>query len=713
MNIRIHSFNVSCAGLCCALGSILAADAREVYPLNGSWDYSFNGSPSGKVTVPHTWNAKDAADGVKGKRGDAKSVNSEVYRRGPAVYTRTLPVAPRPGKRYFIRGGGASIVSEVSVNGKPAGRHEGAFTAFCYEITPLLKKGSNTVSVLVDNTQRDHIAPQRGDFSMFGGLYRPIELIETDGVCIDPLFYASPGVFITTKSLDKSKAEVEVKTLLNSDGKAGDVDVAVEILDMKGRKVAGKTVKAAAGEKKNLEVPVTLAIAKPVLWNGVRNPYLYQVKTSIRTADGQTDEIVQPLGLRTVSVDPGKGFVLNGKPMQVKGVSRHQDMKGKGWALSPDDEARDIRLIADMGADGLRTGHYPASSNVYDLCDKTGLVVWSEVPNVNLVRDTPEFWENNRLQAREMIYQHWNHPSICMWGIFNEIGHQPEASSKGVDMEAELTELNKFVKETDPSRMTVGASNQAGRKKLNNIPDHIAFNTYPGWYGGGSGTMKGNLNGYIRDYGGKMGIAVSEYGHGASTGMHENPAKRPSPTGFWHPEEWQSQAHEINYKCIRERPEVWGSFVWNMFDFGSASRFEGESPGINDKGLVTYDRKTPKDAYFFYKANWSPQPTVYITSRRFAERTEKTVPVKVYSNAPAVKLAVNGKAVGSVKPDELKRAVWPEVTLKPGVNTITATASMGGKTYTDSCKWTLKPSGGEEGKKDSERYQDPSINKYK
>ncbi len=374
MNIRIHSFNVSCAGLCCALGSFLAADAREVHSLNGSWDYSFNGGSSGKVAVPHTWNAEDAADGVKGQRGDAKSVNSDAYRRGPAVYTRTLPVAPRPGKRYFIRGGGASIVSEVFVNGKPAGRHEGAFTAFCYEITPLLKKGSNTVSVLVDNTQRDHIAPQRGDFSMFGGLYRPIELIETDGVCIDPLFYASPGVFITTKSLDKSKAEVEVKTLLNSDGKARDVDVAVEILDMKGRKVAGKTVKAAAGEKKNLEVPVTLAIAKPVLWNGVRNPYLYQVKTSIRTADGQTDEIVQPLGLRTVSVDPGKGFVLNGKPMQVKGVSRHQDMKGKGWALSPEDEARDIRLIADMGADGLRTGHYPASSNVYDLCDKTGLV---------------------------------------------------------------------------------------------------------------------------------------------------------------------------------------------------------------------------------------------------------------------------------------------------------------------------------------------------
>ena len=711
MVIRIHSLNVSCAGLCCALGSLLAmADAREVYPLTGSWDYRFDGGPSEKVTVPHTWNASDAADGVKGKNGDAKSVDSGVYKRGPAVYTRTLPVAPKPGKRYFIRGEGASIVSEVSVNGKPAGRHEGAFTAFCHEITSLLKKGSNTVSVMVDNTQRDHIAPQRGDFSMFGGLYRPIELIETDQVCIDPLFYASPGVFITTRSLDNSKAEVEVKTLLNSAEAKGDVTVAVEILNKQGKKVAGKTVKASAEEKKSLEVPVMLAISNPVPWNATKNPYLYQVKVSIRTEDGQTDEMVQPLGLRTVSVDPGRGFVLNGKTMQIKGVSRHQDRKGKGWALSPEDEEQDIRLIADMGADGLRTGHYPASTNIYNLCDRTGLIVWSEVSNVNLVRDTPEFRENNRFQAREMIYQHWNHPSICMWGIFNEIGHQPEASTKVVDTEAELIELNKFVKETDPTRMTVGATNQPGRKKLNNIPDHIAFNSYPGWYGGGPETMKGNLNGFIRDHASR-GIAISEYGHGASIGMHENPPKRPSPTGFWHPEEWQAHAHEINYKCIKERPEVWGSFVWNMFDFGSAARFEGENPGINDKGLVTYDRKTPKDAYFFYKANWSPKTTVYITSRRFAERTEKTVPVKVYSNASSVKLSVNGKAVGSARPDELKRAVWPEVALKPGVNTITATATIGGKTYTDSCKWTLKP--GKEGEKGSERYQDPSIKKYK
>lgn len=713
MHLRTTSLHVSCAGLCCALASLLASsDARETYPLTGEWEYRFHEDAPGKVAVPHTWNAQDAAEGVQNTKNDAKSVNSAAYRRGAAVYSRTLPVKPKPGKRYFIRGEGASIVSSVEVNGKPAGTHEGAFTAFCYEITPFLKEGDNRVTVKVDNTHRDHIAPQRGDFSMFGGLYRPVELIETDQVCIDPLFYASPGVFITTRSLTREKAEVEVKVLLNAARSAGkDASVSVEILDRQGKKVAGKTVDATLNGWRKAEIPVLLSISNPVLWDGVRNPFLYQVKTAVRTADGQTDEMVQPLGLRTVSIDPEKGFVLNGKTMQIRGVSRHQDRQGKGWAVSPADEEEDIRLITDMGATGLRTAHYPQSSHIYNLCDQAGLVVWSEVPNVNIVRDTDEFRKNNRRQAAEMIYQNWNHPSICMWGIFNEIGHQPEDSLKGIDMEAELAELNRFVKGTDPSRMTVGASNQPGRKKLNNIPDHIAFNSYPGWYGGGPETMKGNLAGFIRDYPSK-GVAISEYGHGASVRMHEHPVRRPSPTGFWHPEEWQSQAHEINYRCIRERPEVWGSYVWNMFDFGSASRIEGESPGINDKGLVTYDRKTPKDAYFFYRANWSPRPTVYITSRRFAERTERKVPVKVYSNASSVKLSVNGKVLGSVKPDELKRAVWPEVELKPGANVITATASVGGKTYTDSCKWTLKAADGKPGGK-SETYQDPSLKKYK
>ncbi len=710
MEFRIHTFKTFTAVLGGALAIMPLADAREITVLGGEWDYRFMNEAPAKVTIPHSWNAHDAAEGAQGKKDDAKSVNSTVYKRGEASYSQTLKLTPKKNKRYFLRCGGASIVSEAIINGTSAGKHEGAFTAFCYEVTSLLKDGDNTIELKVDNTHRDHIAPQRGDISMFGGLYRPVEMVAADSVCIDPVFYASPGVFVTTKSLNGAKAVVEVKTLLNAKGNGADkAAVIVTILDHKGNKVAtGKSLCAAVKGDARSEAVTTLIIPKPKLWNGVQSPYLYRVSVSIETPDGQTDEITQPLGLRTIDIDPKRGFILNGKAMQVRGVCRHQDMHGKGWALTPQDEEQDIRLITEMGATGLRSAHYPQSTNIYNLCDKEGLIVWSEVPNVNIVRDKDDFRENNRLQALEMIYQHWNHPSICVWGIYNEIGHQPVHAMRNVNLEAELIKLNELVKQADPNRITVAASNQPGRKKLNSIPEHIAFSTYPGWYGGGPETMAGNLDGFIKNQPDK-GVGVSEYGHGASVHMHENPAKRPTPTANWPPEEWQSHAHEINYACITARPEIWGSFVWNMFDFGSSARYEGETPGINDKGLVTYDRKTCKDAYYFYKANWNPEPMVYITSRRFAERTQKTVPVKVYSNAQTVTLSVNGKKVGSMKTDAQKCAIWEKVELNPGENTITVTATLKGKTVKDTCTWTLK----EAPTQGSEKYLAPQIKKYK
>ncbi len=695
--------------LACALGALQnLAPARDITPLGNQWEFRFGDEAPSTVLVPHTWNARDAADGVPGRKDDAKSVNSTLYKRGAATYTQKLTLQPEAGKRYFLRGGGASIVSRLFVNGKEAGLHEGAFTAFCYEVTSLLRAGENTIMLEVDNTHRDHIAPQRGDFSMFGGLYRPLELIETGLTCIRPNFYASPGVFITTKELTKEKATVEVKTLLSTATPKGEqVTLAVAVRD-----AAGKVVVTAQGEVElttdisRHELPLTVEIPQPVLWEGVANPYLYSVTVSMKAAGGSTDEITQPLGLRTASIDPEKGFILNGKAMQLRGVSRHQDMKDKGWALSAEDEERDIELITEMGVTALRTAHYPQSQHIYDLCDKAGLIVWSEVPNVNLVRGCGAFRINNRLQALEMIYQNWNHPSICMWGIYNEIYHQPEPAQKQTNQEVYLTKLRDFVKHIDPTRFTVAASNQPGRKKLNMIPDHIAFNTYPGWYGGGPERMAGNLAGFVRNHPGK-GVGVSEYGHGASIHMHESPVGRPVPNAFWHPEEWQSQAHEINYECIRARKDIWGAFVWNMFDFGSSNRFEGDTAGINDKGLVTYDRKVCKDAYYFYKANWNPEPMVCITSRRFAERSCSKVTVKAYCNTEEVELSINGKSCGVRKPDELKRTCWEGVRLSPGKNTISLTGRNGGKTTcTDSCIWTLRSATDNETR---ERYATPGV----
>ncbi len=683
--------------------------AREVLPLDGTWAYTFVGEPTQQVTLPHSWNAHDAAEGAQGKKEDAKSVNSMVYKRGVATYTRALTLQPQAEKRYFIRCGGASIVSEVIVNGIVAGRHEGAFTAFCYEITSLVKRGENVLTVMVDNLHRDHIAPQRGDFSMFGGLYRIPELIITDKLCISPLVFASPGVFITTTALSQEKAEIKVDVALTTSKPKGEQGkLSVTICDPTGVQVAAQAMDVSVKYKDMESHTVTLDIANPTLWDGVANPYLYTAKVMIKTEDGQSDTVEQRFGVRTATIDPKQGFILNGKPMQLRGVSRHQDMHGKGWALTLEDEARDIQLMREMGVSALRTAHYPQSTYIYDLCDEAGFVVWSEVPNVNIVRETEAFRTNNQQQALEMIYQHWNHPSICMWGIYNEIGHQPEAAMKHVNMVKPLEKLRDFIQRVDPHRMVVAASNQPGWKGLNAIPQHLAFNTYPGWYGGGPETMRANLDGFIK-HNPKQGIGISEYGQGGSIYMHENPPKRPVPAAFWHPEEWQSHAHEINYACIQERPEIWGAFIWNMFDFGSSARYEGDVPGINDKGLVTYDRKTCKDAYYFYKANWNPEPMVYITSRRFATRQKATVPVKVYSNTERVTLSVNGNVVGEVVPDVQKRAVWPSVTLSPGENTLVVSGEKDGQKVTDTVVWVLA----EETTDGNERYLAPGIKKFR
>ncbi len=685
---------------CSVLAASAAASARDLYSLNGPWSFRFGQSTAQEVAVPHTWNAHDATDGTPSRKNNAHSVAcTDGYQRGQAVYTRSLPVEPKPGKRYFLRGEGASIVSRARVNGQPAGEHKGAFTAFCYEITSLLKPGTNTIEIEVDNSFDKEIAPLNGDFSMFGGLYRPVSLIETDEVCIDPAFHASPGVFVKTLSLKPARAEIEVDVRLNA-SRAGKASLRAQIVDAQGRAVASATRQLNVAAGPNQSFPLTLTITKPILWQGTENPYLYRVNVTVVSPEGAKDEVSQPLGLRSVAIDPAKGFVLNGKPMQLRGVSRHQDVQGKGWAVSPEDEERDLALIADMGATALRTAHYPQSEHIYDLCDRAGFIVWSEVPCVNEVRDTEAFRTNAKQQAQEMVLQHGNHPSIAMWGVFNEIYHQRGGLSAGMDMEKVLRELNAFIKSLDPSRMTVSATNQPDRKQLNDMTDNIAHNMYPGWYGGTPDAMGSWLDSRLKTHAAK-GMAVSEYGHGANPAMHESPARHPQPTGRWHPEEWQAEAHEANYREIKKRPAVWGSFVWNMFDFASDARNEGNRPGINDKGLVTYDRQTKKDAFYFYRANWSERPTVHIVSGRFAERSRSTVPVKVYSNAGEVKLTVNGKSLGTKKTDDLMRAVWPEVKLQPGRNEIKASIRKNGKVASDSCVWTL----GAERKQGPETYE--------
>lgn len=667
------------------IGCTFLAQARETRILTGDWQYTGPDGAAGVVEVPHCWNAADAAYDVPNSAKDSKSVNSNFYKRGKGIYTRKLDLTPTPGKRYFVRCGGAGIITRVLINGREAGIHEGAMTAFCFEITGLLQASGNEITVEADNTYRDHIAPLRGDFSLFGGLYRPVSIIETDTVCIDPLFYASPGVFITPKAAGEG-AEIGVKICLNNGApREQQTTVKVELRDAAGLVIAAKETNTLLAAESQGETTLHFSPAKARRWNGREDPYLYTVRTTIIAADGSTDTIDQPCGIREAYIDPQKGFILNGKARQLRGVSRHQDKKGKGWALSPADEQQDIDLILDMGCDALRTAHYPQSTHIYDLCDKAGLIVWSEVSNVNIVKDTPEFRAHNRQFAREMVYQHWNHPSICLWGYFNEIGHQPEPGLSISQMADELAEMEQFIRALDPNRPTASVSNQPQARKLNNVPMHIGFNTYPGWYSPNPANMTRNIAGFLKNHGHK-GVGISEYGHGASIDQHEQTPRQPHHNGIWHPEEWQSHAHEVNYAAIKAEPRIWGSFVWNMFDFGSSNRHEGGMKGINNKGLVTYDREVKKDAYWFYRANWSPQPTLYITSRRHTRRTSPTTPVKVYASAKMVELFVNGKSQGVRETDELHRAIWNDIKLQPGQNIIMALADG----RADSCTWVLQ-----------------------
>ncbi len=672
------------------LASSLFVEARTITSLNNHpWVFEFNGEKQ-QVFLPHTWNAQDGADGPKNlSKPTALSVQGNDYARGMATYQTKLALEPQAGKRYFIKLDGASVISEVIINGNTVGKHEGAFTASCYEITPFLKDKNNELTIRVDNTQTNYIAPQAGDFTTFGGLYRPVNLITTDALCINPTYFASPGVFITPTLDQNNQGKVKVDVhLSNSKPSTGNAEITFTIKDPSGEAITHKTVTIPNNEEKIVK-QIELSVPKPKLWSAHKNAAVYTLETCVKDSDGSEDTVIEPFGFRSVAFSPQNGFSLNGKPMQIRGVNRHQDKKNQGWALTPQDEELDIQYITQMGANGLRTAHYPQSENIYNLCDKNGILVWSEIPCIEKVRPTVEFRDNTKLQAKEMILQNYNHPSIILWGVFNEIYHQCSAEEAAVKMEKELKEYNDYMKKLDPTRHTVCATNMQGRSELNEITDVLCANGYPGWYGGGPKGMKNFIEGYNKQYPNKA-FGISEYGHGASIYQHESPVKQPKPTHYWHPEEWQAYAHEENYRAIKAQPKAcWGTFIWNMFDFATDARNEGDHPGINDKGLVTYDRTTPKDAYYFYKANWNHEPMIHITSKRFKIRKHDHINIKAYTNLSVVTLIVNGKEIQTKQPDSEKVVEWQNIPLEKGTNVIKVHGKDKHTHISDTATWIL------------------------
>lgn len=629
-----------------------------------------------QVTVPHTWNANY----IPGTRS---------YNREMMVYRRDLEITPdMKDKRLFLYFEGVNSSATVLVNNKSVGSHKGGYTAFCMEVTDYAKQGINKLEVWVTNAYNPEILPISGDFNIYGGIHRPCHLLVTEQDCISPLFYASPGVFIHQDKVSEKQAQITVETMLSLRGKKQGLKVRTTIEDAKGNIISQNIEQNVTTE--NVKQP--FVIEHPVLWNAKQNPHLYKVIVELLDNGKVIDRVEQRTGLRYFSVDADKGFFLNGKYLDLYGFCLHEEVEGKGSALSAEDHERDMELVKESGATSLRLVHYPHSESIYHLSDENGIVLWTEIPMVGPggydfcgFINTDGLKEHARQVLKELVYQKYNHPSICFWGIFNEIRTNYD------NAEPFARELHELYKEIDPSRLTTLASCD-DPKFYQNCSDLMAWNKYIGWYGSRNAPeTAGNFFDKAKAASDGKPVAISEYGGGANVEHHfsmkENDVK---PSGQFHPEEGQTYIHEGNWSAFAQRPYMWAKYIWVFADFQSSIRNEGGKPGINDKGLVTYDRKIKKDAFYFYKANWSTEPMIYITSRRFTKRPEASVQVKVYSNLRENTLYVNGKKIGKQKSDSLHRVVWQNVTLSKGENRIRVEGKSKAGVIEDTCVWYLK-----------------------
>ena len=640
---------------------------RESMLINDNWSFRFSHEveqSSGKrVDLPHTWNTTDALSG------------KIDYKRGIGNYEKRIYIKPEwEGKRLYIRFNGANSVANLFVNGKHTGEHRGGYAAFIFEITDHVNYGKeNNIWVRVNNAEQLDVMPLVGDFNMYGGIYRDVHLLITNDVTISPLDYASSGVYLLQNEVSKERANVEAQIQL-SNGSRLKRQLKLKLKIKDGEKmVIEKSVDFSLPANENAQKKINFSIQNPRLWDGTADPFMYRAIVELYDNGKLIDTIEQPLGLRYYRTDPENGFFLNGKHLQLKGVCRHQDRAERGNALFLDHHKEDMNIMLDMGVNAIRLAHYPQAKEMYDLTDKHGIVTWAEIPFIGPggykdkgFVDLESFKENGKLQLIELVKQNFNHPSICFWGLFNEL------KEDGDNPVAYVKQLNELAHTLDPSRPTVAASNQGGA--LNLLTDLIAWNRYDGWYGG----LPHNLGEFLdatHKRNPELKIGVSEYGAGASIYHQQDTLVKTVPTSWWHPENWQTHYHIESWKAISERPFVWGSFVWNMFYFGAAHRTEGDRPGINDKGLVTFDRKVKKDAFYFYKANWNKEDKfVYLANKRNKQLTKTIQSFTVFTNTKGAELIVNGKSQEKKSADKFSTVVWKNIVMQKGDNTIKVTS---------------------------------------
>ena len=599
--------------------------------------FAKNGEAYASVALPHTWNALDGQDG------------GNDYWRGIGTYQIELP-NPTEGKKQYIELKGANHVATVYCNGRELGTHKGGFSTFRFNLTPAMKPEGNVLTVVVSNAKSD-IYPQNADFTFYGGLYRDVNFVEVADAHFDLLKEGTDGVFVTPHAAGKTRVDLFP---VNAAG----CTVKVVLKDAEDNVAAEGQADAAD------HTVVKLDVKEPHLWNGMADPYCYTCEASIEK-DGEVQDCVAVIyGYRGFHVDPENGFFLNGKSCPLHGVSRHQDRQDKGWAISREDHEEDIALIKEIGANTIRLAHYQHDQYFYDLCDHTGFVLWAEIPFISSFIPGQEAYENTISQMTELISQNYNHPSIFFWGISNEI----TISGETEDLYRNLTDLHALCKKLDPTRLTTMA--EVSMVPMNSehvyITDVLSYNHYFGWYVGDvedNGPWLDKFHALNPD----RPLGVSEYGSEAILKWHTT-----TPENHDYTEEYAAYYHHEMLKTFATRPYLWSTHVWNMFDFAADARDEGGVQGRNNKGLVTYDRKTKKDAFYIYQAYWTTEPMIHVCGERFVDRAPEERIVTVYTNCPNVTLVVNGKEVATK--DAVDHAVvFENVALNDGDNTVTAT----------------------------------------
>lgn len=583
---------------------------RRTERLMDRWSFTGPDGGTSTVSLPHTWNGVDGQDG------------GNDYQRGTGRYRKQFgrPEYLPGAERVYLEFRGVNASAEVRLNGAAVCRHDGGYSTFRADITELLKD-ENDLEVVVDNSVNQSVYPQKADFTFYGGIYREVRLrtVPTDHFDLD--FWGSEGLKVTATPEGKDAA-VRVETFY----KAANAQVRVTLYDGEGRAVA-----EGEGQAVNLLLP------NAHLWDSVDDPYLYTAGAQLLRGGEVLDEVRTRFGVRSFSIDPERGFFLNGRPYPLHGVSRHQDRPGVGNAIREEDHREDMELIREIGANTVRLAHYQHDPYFYDLCDEYGMIVWAEIPYIS--EHMPGGRENTMSQMRELIYQNYNHPSIVTWGISNEI---TISTKDKADMLENHRELNDLCHKLDPTRPTsLACYAMCGPfNPVAHITDLVSWNLYLGWYVPGFRLNDAFMWLFHKCYP-KQPLGFSEYGAEGMPNLHAAKPRRGD-----HTEEYQARYHEYMLECFQRHPFLWSTHVWNLFDFAADARDQGGEPGMNHKGLITFDRKTKKDAFYLYKAWWSKEPFVHICSKRYVDRAESETTVKLYSNLPKVALYADGKLLG-------------------------------------------------------------------